>query len=337
MDAQASTPVAIERQRASRRGVGWTWLLGRLAMALAVLFAISLLVFGATVALPGDPARVILGSGATAESIAALNERLGLDNALSTQYLDWLSGVLSGDFGNSLVNEQSVREVIGPRLANSASLVLMVAIVVLPLALVLGALSALRRDGPLDKTVLLLALGLAALPEFVVGIVLVLLFATNVFSLLPAVAYLEPGQSPFLHPTKMILPVATLAIAVFPYLYRLVRGSTIDALESEYVHMARLKGMPERLVLFRHALPNALVPAVQGTALALAYLTGGIVIVEFLFGYPGMGSLLVGSVSGRDVPVIQATVLIFATAYLAFNMLADFVTILLTPRLRDSR
>jgi len=173
-------------------------------------------------------------------------------------------------------------------------------------------------------------------PEFVLGLILVILFSTTVFHVLPGVVLLAPGQNPLSHPRQLILPVTTLVLAVFPYLTRLVRGSVIDVYEAEYVRMARLKGVPERVVLRRHVLPNALVPAIQGAALTLAYLVGGIVVIEYLFNYPGLGSALTDAVSSRDLPVIQAIVLIFATAYIVFNLLGDLLTVYVTPRLRTA-
>jgi peptide/nickel transport system permease protein len=321
------------------RGVGASrhlWILRRLAFGLVVLFVVSIVVFAATQALPNDPARAILGRDATPETLAALRDQLGLDRSLLTQYTDWLGGILTGDLGTSLATQQPVSDLLGPRLYNSLALVLVAAVIAIPLSLFLGAITATRRDGMLDRFVLLVSLGVTALPEFVIGMLLVIVFATTVFTFLPAIAAIPPGASPFAYPSEIALPVAALVLAVLPYLYRLVRGSMIDALESEYVAMARLKGMPERIVTRRHVLPNALIPVIQGSALMMVWMLSGIVVIEFLFRFPGLGSLLTDAITNRDMPLIQAIVLTFATAVVLFNLLADILTVFVTPKLRTS-
>jgi peptide/nickel transport system permease protein len=229
-----------------------------------------------------------------------------------------------------------VADLVGSRVVNSMALLMFAALIGIPTGILLGAYSAVRRDTRFDELALLAAFGLAALPEFVVGMVLVIVFATTVFQVLPGVALIPSGETPFSHLDALVLPVATLALAVIPYLFRLVRASMIDVLESDYVQMARLKGMPERNVLLRHALPNALVPAIQASALVLAYLAGGIAVVEFLFAYPGLGSGLTDAIANRDLPMIQVSVLILATGVVIFNLVADLLTIYMTPRLRTS-
>jgi peptide/nickel transport system permease protein len=179
-------------------------------------------------------------------------------------------------------------------------------------------------------------LGLAALPEFVVGITLAVLFSTTVFQILPSVIVTDPGSRPWDYPKELVLPVLTLVIAVVPYTARIMRASMVEILESDYVEMARLKGLPERLVLWRHAVPNGLAPTFQVTALNLAYLAGGIVVVETVFNYPGIGLGLVDAVQARDVPVVQALALMIAALYVVLNLLADLATILVSPRLRTS-
>jgi peptide/nickel transport system permease protein len=210
------------------------------------------------------------------------------------------------------------------------------AVISVPLGILLGAVSASRRDSAFDQTTSVATLGLAALPEFVVGITLVVLFSTTVFQWLPGVAVTEPGVGPWHYPKELILPVVVLVIAVVPYTARIMRASTVEILESDFVEMARLKGLPERRVLWRHAVPNALAPTFQVTALNLAYLAGGIVVVEAVFNYQGVGLLLVDSVRGRDMPVVQAVALLIAALYVVLNLLADLATILVSPRLRTS-
>lgn len=308
----------------------------RLLLGLLTLFITSLVIFAATQALPGDAARSILGRSATPESLAELWRQLGLDKSVFTQYWEWITGVLTGDFGTSLANSLPVTEVIGERLVYSLFLMLIAAVISVPFGIILGATSARRRDSAFDQTTSVATLGLAALPEFVVGITLAVLFATTVFEWLPAVAVTEPGVGPWHYPKELILPVITLVIAVVPYTARIMRASTVEILESDFVEMARLKGLPERRVLWRHAVPNALAPTFQVTALNLAYLAGGIVVVEAVFNYQGVGLLLVDSVRARDMPVVQAVALLIAAMYVMLNLLADLATILVSPRLRTS-
>lgn len=330
--ASASAPSSSTRVLRQARHL--RWVARRLILAGLTLFLVSILIFVATQALPGDPARAILGQGAAVDQVQRLQAELGLDRPLVEQYTSWFGGLFQGDLGVSLQNRQPVTELAGERAVASMILVGLTALIAVPLALVVGVSAATHRDRRFDHGVQAATLGLTALPEFVIGLLLVALLSTTVIQLLPAVALIPPGDSPLAHPNQLALPVLTLILAVLPYLTRLVRGSMIDALESQYVQMARLKGLPERVILWRHALPNAMAPAVQATALTLAYLTGGVVVVEFLFSYPGLGSLLTEAVAARNLPVIQVVVLIFAASYLAFNLLADLVTVLLTPRLR---
>jgi peptide/nickel transport system permease protein len=215
--------------------------------------------------------------------------------------------------------------------------VLSSALIAIPLAILLGSFGAMRRDRPLDHATQGIFLVLTALPEFVIGLGLLILLGTTVFTLLPPVALIPSGGAAFSHPRELALPVITLVLAVLPYLTRLQRAAMIDVLESDFVQMARLKGLPERTVVRRHALRNSLVPVVQGSALTLIYLTGGIVAIEYLFAYPGLGSALTTAVAGRDLPVVQAIVLLLASVYVIVNLLADLLTVLLVPRLRTQR
>jgi peptide/nickel transport system permease protein len=227
-----------------------------------------------------------------------------------------------------------VSQLLGAAVVSSVSLLVLAAAIAIPLSVLLGAITAVRRDRLFDQTLLLVALGLTALPEFVIGITLVILFSTTVSHVLPAVALFRPGEPAFRHPLQMVLPVATLVLVAVPYLYRLLRASMIDVLESEYVTMARLKGLPERIVAMRHALPNALIPMIQASGLVLSYLLGGIVTVEYLFHYSGLGSLLVDAITNRDLPMIEGVVLVFAVGVVLFNLTADVLTVYLTPKLR---
>ncbi len=309
----------------------------RVLLGLLTLLLVSVVVFGSTQALPSDPARAFLGRNATPESLAALREQLNLDKPVLGQYGTWLKGFATGDLGESLTGQREpVTTILGKRIQNSAFLVLLAALISVPLSIVLGAVSARRRDGPFDHVTSISLLALAALPEFVVAIALVVLFGTTVFTVLPAVSIIPPDDAPWTHMKELVLPTLTLALAVSPYIARIMRASMIEVLESDYVEMARLKGMSERKVVWRHAVPNAIAPTIQVIALNLAYLAGGIVVVEFVFSYAGIGSALVDAVSNRDFPVVQALAMIIAAVYVFLNVAADVATILVSPRLRTS-
>jgi peptide/nickel transport system permease protein len=319
-----------------RRGIVG-FVLRRVLLGLLTLLLVSVIVFAATQALPSDPARAILGRTATPESLAALRRQLNLNHPVVSQYTHWLKGVFRGDLGKSLAARgEPVTAVLGKRLQNSAFLVLLAALFSIPLSILIGVISARRRDGPLDHTLSLTMLAFAALPEFVVGIALVVLFGTTVFHWLPAVSLIPPQDAPWNHLKELILPTLTLVLAVSPYVARIMRASMVEVLESDFVEMAQLKGISERHVLWRHAVPNAIAPAIQVIALNLAYLAGGIVVVEFVFAYPGIGSALVDAVANRDLPIVQALALLIAAVYVGTNLIADIATILVSPRLRTS-
>lgn len=314
-------------------------ILGRVLLGLLTLFLVSLVVFAATQALPGNPASVILGrNAANPAEYQALRTELKLNRPLYEQYSGWLGGILRGNFGYSLAERGTkVTTLLRPRIVNSAILVFFAALLSIPLSMALGALSAVWRDSKFDSFVNTCNLGLAALPEFVIGILLVLLFATQVFKWLPSVSSLSPGVSYRSQMSLFILPMVTLALAVVPYITRMLRASMIEVLESEYVMMAGMKGLSRARIVWRHALPNAVGPTAQVVAINLAWLAGGIVTVEYLFGFPGIGAELVDAVSNRDMPVIQALCILIAALYVVFNLAADIVTILANPRLRTGQ
>jgi peptide/nickel transport system permease protein len=312
------------------------FLLRRVLLGLLILLLVSIVVFAATQALPGNAARAILGRNATPARLAALSRQLHLNESPVSQYLHWLGGVLTGNFGTSAATQQPVSQLLSARIDNSAFLVLISAVVALPLSIVLGVWMAVKRDKPTDHILSMATLALASLPEFVIGIGLILLLATNLSHLFPAVSLIPPGQHAWNVPNAVVLPAATLVLAVTPYISRIMRGSMIEVLESEYVTMARLKGLSNRTVIWRHAVPNAIVPAIQVSALQLAYLAGGVVLVEYVFTFPGIGSALVDAVGNRDIPVVQALVIIIAAVYVFVNLVADLLTIVVTPRLRTA-
>jgi len=329
----------------------------RLAWSIALLWAVSVLIFVGTGMISGDAATAILGQHA-ADPIAVqtVRKNLGLDKPPLERYLRWLSDVLHGDLGRSLtvgatavgvsmagdaasggVAEQGVpvTDLIRHRVVNSAVLAGIAALLTVPFALLLGVICALRPGGMVDSTVSTVTLGLIALPEFVTGTAFVLLFAIT-WHWFPAVSLVSSGEGVGDRIRELALPVLTLAAASVAQTARMVRGSMIDALESDYVQMARLKGMPERRVIFVHALRNALVPTIQVVALTIAWLAGGIVVVEVVFGYPGIGQALANAVATRDLPTVQALVLLIAAVYVLVNLIADLATIALTPKLRQT-
>ena len=307
----------------------------RILLGVLVLFLVSLVVFAATQALPGDPALAILGRSATPQSLAALRRQLHLDQPVLGQYWNWIVGLLRGNLGKSLAAQEPVTTLLGPKLVNSAVLVLISAVVSIPLSIAIGSWAALKREKLFDTVSSNLLLLLAALPEFVVALVLVILFATTVFPrVLPAISTVPPGSRPWDNVAGLVLPCLTLVIAVAPYVGRIMRASMVEVLESDYVEMARLKGLPERTVLIRHALPNALGPVFQVIALNLAYLAGGIIVIEYVFNYSGIGGAVQEAVLNHDLPVIQALAMLIAAVYVVLNLMADIATILVTPRLR---
>jgi peptide/nickel transport system permease protein len=308
----------------------------RLALGLLTLFLVSVVVFLATQALPSNAAQAILGKTATPQALAALSAKLHLNESVVSQYLHWLSGLFHGNLGTSAATQQSVVHLLSGRLANSAFLVVVSGVIAIPLSLGLGVLMAMRRDKTVDHGLSTATLLVASLPEFVIAIALVLLFATSVFHVFPAVSLLPPGAHAWNKPNIVVLPAATLILAVTPYISRIMRGSMVEVLESDYVTMARLKGLSERTVIWRHAVPNAVVPAIQVSALQLAWMAGGVIVVEFVFDYPGTGTALINAVTERDVPVVQAIALIIAAVYVVVNLAADLATIMLTPRLRTA-
>ncbi|STZ58541.1 ABC-type dipeptide/oligopeptide/nickel transport system, permease component [Mycolicibacterium tokaiense] len=309
----------------------------RMLWGLATIAVVAVIVYFATTVLPGDAANAILGRSATPERAAALRAELGLDRPLVERFFSWVVGALQGDFGNSLAKGQPVTAVMGDRLVNSAVLMVSSAAVATVIGVMLGIHAALHRDGMFDSIGSVASLIASALPEFVVAIFVVMLLAVNVLVLFPGVSILPPGTFIWEEPSKLVLPVISLVIVTAPYIFRMTRAAMIEALESDYVEACRLKGASERRVAFRHAFPNALAPVIQVVGLTLLYLAGGIILVETVFTFPGLGTELVQAVAGRDVPIIQFTVLVLAVFYVVMNILTDLVVLLVTPRKRFPR
>lgn len=309
-------------------------ILKRLAVSVLVLLAVSFVVFVFTLLLPGDPAQAILGQQATPERLEALRSQLGLDQPWWQRYFDWLGGILTADLGVSAATGGSISALLGERIVNSLVLMAIAAVIAVPLGLTLGTWAALRRGRASDTALNTGSMILASLPEFVVGIVLVALFSTTVLQILPSVTMAAPGTRVWEFPLQLVLPVAALVLVVVPYMVRMMRQTMTEVLSSGYVEMARLKGVPERQVILRHALPHAIGPVAQVVAMQLAWLAGGIVVIEVLFRYPGIGQAMVDAVNNRDVQVVQTISLLIAAFYVVVNLLADVVGILANPKLR---
>ena len=310
-------------------------ILSRVVTGLLTLLALSVIIFVSTEILPGDVAARALGRFATEEAKQIFRQQLHLDRPAPERYVIWLSRVVRGDFGKSIVSQIDVRKVMGPKFANTFALGAYALILYIPLSLVLAGLAAVFRDRPLDAAISLVNLVGLSVPEFVLATLLLFAFAVSV-PIFPVLSVIETARTLPDVLRTLALPAVTLAIAMSVYAIRMLRDNLIEVLDSEYVRMATLKGLPRYRVVLRHALPNALVPALNVTALNLAYLIGGVVVVERVFSYNGIGSLLVESVFLRDAPLIEATALLVSAVYVLANLFADVMAILLNPRLRTA-
>ena len=308
----------------------------RLVLGFLTLVVVSALIFAVTEWLPGDIAVNILGQSATPENVAAIRAELGLDRPAHVRYVEWLRDAANGDFGTSLANKRPVATVVGPRLWNTLFLAIYAAVISIPLSVFLGILAAIYRNSIYDKAVNISTLAAISMPEFFVGYVLILYLAVH-FRWFPAIATFKPEQNFTQHLYSTFLPMLTLVLVVIAHMMRMTRTSVLAVMASPYIEMALLKGLPKSRVVVRHALPNALAPIINVIALNLAYLIVGVVVVEAVFTYNGLGRLMVDAVSKRDVPVVQACGLIFAVVFIGLNMIADVLSILSNPRLRHPR
>nr|WP_305778033.1 ABC transporter permease [Pseudomonas sp. Hg5Tf] len=304
----------------------------RLALGLLSLFAVSVIIFLAVGMLPGDVAEAMLGQAATPQTVAALRAQLGLDVPALTRFGHWAWQLLHGDLGLSLANQRPIAELIAARLGNTFTLALLAALVSVPVALVLGMLAALYRNSWFDRLLNTSALSAVSFPEFFVAYILILVFAVKL-NWLPSISNLAPGAGMGEVLERSLLPVLTLSLVVIAQMMRMTRAALINLLASPYIEMARLKGISPARIIVHHALPNALAPIINVVALNLAYLVVGVVVVEVVFVYPGLGQLLVDSVAKRDIPVVQACSLIFAATYILLNTTADVLSIASNPRL----
>lgn len=307
----------------------------RVLLALVTLLAVSVFIFWATDILPGDIAARVLGRESSQEARAAFREERGLNRPAPERYLNWLGGALRGDFGASLVNDRPIADVIFPRLSNTLTLALYAFLLYVPFTLVLSIISAVYHDRLPDHVISVFNLIGLSLPEFVIGTVLIYVFAVTLDAF-PVMAQIQRAKDLGDVIRSTTLPAMTLALVMGVYSIRMLRDSLIEVLNSEYVRMCLLKGLPRYRVIFFHALPNAIVPALNTMALNLAYLIGGVVVVEQVFAFQGLGTLLVESVNLRDAPSIEAVALIVSAIYIAANVFADVMAIVLNPRLRNS-
>jgi len=311
-------------------------ILKRLGLGLVILFIVSIIIFFMVELLPGDLAQAVLGMGATQENLAALREQLGLDQPAIVRYMGWLAGAVTGDFGSSLVTGERVSAAIGPRFLNTMYLAAYAAVIAVPFAITLGVIVALLRNTLFDKVANVLTLTSISSPEFFLGYILILFFAVKT-SMFPAIASLSDGMSLGEYLYRAFLPALTLVLVVTAHMMRMTRAAIINLLASPYIEMARLKGTPPWKVIVWHALPNAWAPIINVVALNLAYLITGVVLVEVVFVYPGIGQALVDAVAKRDFPVVQACCLIFAATFILLNLAADVGAILTNPRLRHPK
>ena len=308
----------------------------RLALGLFLLFLVSVLIFAGTLILPGDVAQSILGQSATPEALANLREELGLNKPPVTRYFEWLGGVLTGDLGTALTNGMDIAESMGKRLSNTLFLAFWAAVISVPLSIFLGLLAVRYRDRWPDKLISAVTLSTISIPEFLIGYVL-MYFVGVKLGWAPTVSTIYDSMSLGEKLSAIALPVAVLTLVVMAHMMRMTRAAILNVMQSAYIETAELKGLSLFNVIWKHAFPNSIAPIVNVVMLNLAYLVVGVVVVEVVFTYPGMGQYLVDHVSKRDLPVVQACGLVFAAVYIGLNMVADVVSILTNPKLRHPK
>lgn len=311
-------------------------LVQRIALGLLLLLAVSVLIFAGTQLLPGDVAQAILGQSATPQALANLREQLGLNDPAHVRYFRWLGGVLQGDLGKALSNGQDIASAMGGRLWNTMFLAFWAAVISVPLAIILGLIAVRYQGRWPDKVISAVTLSTISLPEFVVGYIAMFLLAVK-YRVFTSVSMVYDGMSFGDRIHAIALPVLVLVLVVLAHMMRMTRAAILNVMQSAYVETAELKGLRPFTIIARHAFPNAIAPIVNVVMLNLAYLVVGVVVVEVVFVYPGMGQFLVDHVAKRDIPVVQACGLVFAAVYIGLNMLADVISILSNPRLRHPK
>ena len=307
----------------------------RVGLILVTLMMVSLVIFITTEILPGDAATSMLGQFATEQNVENLREQLGLDRSAPVRYLSWIGGVLQGDFGDSLAQRRPVTDIVLRRLWPSLYLAVFAFLIAVPLAVLVGIWTGVHPNTRGDRIVSVVSMVGISLPEFVTGLLLMMLFSATL-DLLPSTSFIPRGETPLTNLQILVLPTLTLTAVLFAYIMRMTRAAVIDVMESAYVRTAVLKGLPMSRVLIRHVVPNAMLPTISVVAMNLGWLLGGLIIVESVFSYPGLGQLLLASIQTRDTPVLQAVTLIVAGVYAAGNLLADISYAILDPRIRLS-
>ncbi len=310
------------------------FLIVRITLIVVTLLAVSIAIFSLIEFAPGDAAAIILGQGATPDNLKALRERMGLDKPPHIRYLDWIGGAVRGDLGVT-ANGAPISGIVGGRLFNSALLAVGAFLIAVPLGLVMGVLVGAKSDTLWDRVLTFGGLLTISLPEFVTGVVLVLVLSTTL-GWLPSSSIMMPGETILGNPQVLIMPILTVTGALFAYIFRMARANVIEVMGSNYVRTAILKGLPMRTVIIRHVLPNALLPTITVIANNVGWLFGGLIIIENLFAYPGMGSLLISAINARDIRLLQTTAMIIAAVYAFSNLAADLTYGALNPRVRLS-
>lgn len=308
----------------------------RIGMGLLTLLVISVLIFAGVEALPGDLTEAVLGQNALPETVAAFRKELKLDLPPHIRYFSWIGDAVRGEFGNSLANGRPIAGLIGWRLSNSLFLAIVTAVIAVPVSILLGIAAALYRNSFFDRTISIVTLSAISFPEFFVAYILIALLSVQLI-IFPSISNINAQMSFWQKIHAIVLPCLTLTMVVMAHMMRQTRAAIINILSDPFIEMAKLKGLKKARIIILHAFPNALSPVINVVALNLAYLVVGVVIVEVVFVYPGLGQLLVDSVSKRDIPVVQASGLIFATVYISLNLLADVLSIISNPRLRNPK
>jgi peptide/nickel transport system permease protein len=310
------------------------FLLKRFLSITATLLVASIMIFAITQLLPGDVAQMILREFATPESLAALREKLGLNEPALTRYVGWMLDAIRGNLGESLsITGARVSTLLADRVMNSLVLATVASVVVIPISILLGSIAGIRKNTWVDRIISLTSMVAISVPEFVSGVLFILFFSLTL-GLLPSASNLDPGVGYLSQAGKLVLPILTLSLVLLGYIARMTRASFIDAMGSNYAKTALLKGLSDRHIITRHVLPNALIPSVTVIAMNIGWMVGGLVVVESVFAYPGIGSLLLYGIIQRDVPLIQGTALFVVAAYMLLNFIADILYIFLNPKLR---
>lgn len=314
----------------------WTFVFRRGGSGLFSLVLVSILVFVGTALLPGDAAQALLGQNATPEVLNALREELGLNDPLPIRYWDWFVSLLQGDMGRSFSSNRPVSELLWPKLGASLVLALSAAFIALPLAISLGIVAALKRDSWIDRTISFVSMWLVSIPAFLSGYILINIFAARL-GLFPGVSIVRSSAGLFEWLNALALPVATLVFVTIAHTMRLTRTAILSVMASDYILMADIKGLTPRRIILNHALPNSLSPILSISMLTIAYLMVGVVVIETVFSYAGLGKLMVDAVANRDLPLVQACGVVFSFIFIALNFAADFLSVLVNPRLREPK